>query len=47
MSEVFQFVVTNWGAIAAVLLAVSELLALTPLFKGNGLLHAAILYLKK
>lgn len=41
-----EWIQANWGYIVAVLLAVSELLAVIPQFKGNGFLDTIIKVLK-
>ena len=42
-----EWTVEYWPYVIAVLLAISELLAVTPWFKGNGLLDTVIQALKK
>lgn len=41
-----EWVQANWGYIVAVLLAVSELLAVIPQLKGNGILDSIVKVLK-
>ena len=42
-----DWVIAYWPYIVAVLLAISELLAVMPQFKGNGILDAFIKVLQK
>lgn len=41
-----EFITTNWAVIVTALLAISEVLALIPALKGNGILDTIIKLLK-
>lgn len=48
MEGLIEFVKTNWEILAPVAaLAISELMAINPKWKANGLFHAVLTLLKK